>query len=65
MFVSVLLQGIAALLTFLAVYNFYWKRRNLPPGPIPLPLVGNILELAKNEAWEETFLRWKKRYGDM
>ncbi|KAF7637785.1 hypothetical protein Mgra_00002759 [Meloidogyne graminicola] len=45
-------------------YNFYFKRRNLPPGPIPLPLVGNLLEL-KKEMPEKCFLRWKHKYGNI
>lgn len=31
--------------TLIAVYvtNFYWKVSKYPKGPIPLPLLGNIL----------------------
>ncbi|KAH7718337.1 CBN-CYP-33C9 protein [Aphelenchoides avenae] len=58
-----IVELLLALATVLAFYNFYWKRRNLPPGPTPLPFVGNMLTLAKAGNWEDAFVRWKKQYG--
>lgn len=34
----------------------------LPPGPKPLPFVGNALELPR-EYQERTFLAWGRQYG--
>uniref|UniRef100_A0AC34GQL3 Cytochrome P450 n=1 Tax=Panagrolaimus sp. ES5 TaxID=591445 RepID=A0AC34GQL3_9BILA len=43
--------------------HFYWKRRNLPPGPCPLPILGNTLSLALNPPGYQPLLEWKKKYG--
>ncbi|EGT51399.1 CBN-CYP-33D1 protein [Caenorhabditis brenneri] len=49
---------------FLYIFHeVYWKRRNLPPGPTPVPILGNLLELNKLKPGYEAFGRWKKQFG--
>ncbi|CAD5209536.1 unnamed protein product [Bursaphelenchus okinawaensis] len=54
---------ILALLAITLFYNYFWKRRKLPPGPPPLPLVGNVHTLSQQERWEDKFIEWSKTYG--
>ena len=55
------------ILTFLAVCIYFFHTRRfvrLPPGPKPLPLVGNIHQMPI-EYQEKTFYEWGKTYGEL
>ena len=50
------------ILWIISGFIFPRKNRQLPPGPRPFPLVGNILQLP-SEFQERTLLTWGRRYG--
>jgi hypothetical protein len=51
---------------FLAVLVARRKARSsglpYPPGPKPLPVIGNVLDISITEPWL-TYTAWKKIYG--
>ncbi|KAI6232795.1 hypothetical protein M3Y99_00991000 [Aphelenchoides fujianensis] len=55
------LLAITALFVLLFVYNFHWKRRGLPPGPAPWPLVGNSAAFSRRPY--AAFDEWRRRFG--
>lgn len=58
--IGLILATIVGLFFF---YHLYWKRRNLPPGPLPMPIVGNLFQFY----WyglDKAFLQFQKDFGD-
>lgn len=61
--IGVLNVGIAILGLFLAKRWLSRRMGPLPPGPRPLPFIGNLLDLPVGSKDWETFSRWAKEYG--
>ena len=58
-----MLLGIA--FVALIIYQYWHFRTHFPHGPWPLPFVGNSFELRGAKRWEDKFLEWKNKYGNI
>ncbi|DBA13692.1 TPA: hypothetical protein GDO54_018492 [Pyxicephalus adspersus] len=47
--ISTLLLGFIISCVIFSSWNALYRRRNLPPGPTPLPIVGNVLQIRRGE----------------
>ncbi|MEE6491128.1 hypothetical protein FKM82_016105 [Ascaphus truei] len=51
-------------LLILTVGKNMWKRRKLPPGPFPLPILGNFLQF-QSDGLSPYFLKMSEKYGSV
>lgn len=59
--IAILLLSLLFVAILLLVHDFYtWQY--LPPGPPPLPFIGNKLSLPRSKPWLQ-FQEWSKQYG--
>uniref|UniRef100_A0A8C5QAK0 Cytochrome P450 n=1 Tax=Leptobrachium leishanense TaxID=445787 RepID=A0A8C5QAK0_9ANUR len=62
--VDTLLVGIISLLFFYIVWNSMRRNHKLPPGPTPLPLIGNLLQIERGQL-VNSFMKFSKQYGSV
>ncbi|XP_054155967.1 cytochrome P450 1A1-like [Oppia nitens] len=46
-----------------SVVKFYYRYLSLPPGPFPLPLVGNMLTFRSKPHWDDIIRQLAEKYG--
>ncbi|XP_069129053.1 cytochrome P450 2B4-like [Argopecten irradians] len=61
---SGLVWTLLAVLVVFYLWNRHQRLKSLPPGPTPLPLLGNLLDLASSDQLE-TFRKLREKYGDL
>jgi cytochrome P450 len=53
----------AFFITFLIIFLYVKRQRlPLPPGPPPIPIIGNLHQIPKQNPWR-TYQEWHKKYG--
>ncbi|XP_077338030.1 cytochrome P450 2G1-like [Lithobates pipiens] len=61
---TLLLTALLCLIILYVIWNQVSNRRRLPPGPTPLPLIGNLLQV-RNGDMANTLMELGKQYGSV
>ncbi|XP_075043096.1 cytochrome P450 2F2-like [Mixophyes fleayi] len=56
------LVGLVTISFVLFYVQYVWRRRKMPPGPFPLPILGNFLQL-QSEGLVPSLVKMAKRFG--
>uniref|UniRef100_A0A8C5WMD5 Cytochrome P450 n=1 Tax=Leptobrachium leishanense TaxID=445787 RepID=A0A8C5WMD5_9ANUR len=62
--IDTLLVGLISFLVIYIVWNSMRRKHNLPPGPTPLPLIGNLLQIQRGQL-AKSLLKFSKQYGSV
>ncbi|XP_071979126.1 cytochrome P450 2A4-like [Engystomops pustulosus] len=62
--VTLLLVAFLSCLIFFMGFKHFWRKGTLPPGPTPLPILGNFLQLSGGDI-VQALLKHSEKYGDV
>ncbi|KAM4696332.1 cytochrome P450 2G1-like [Rhinophrynus dorsalis] len=57
---GMLLIALLSCLYIYSTWNAMYKKRNLPPGPTPYPVIGNLLSIKRGELVKSLMKLWEK-----
>ncbi|XP_073497696.1 cytochrome P450 2G1-like [Phyllobates terribilis] len=62
--ITFLLTAVVSCLILIISFMHFWRKGNLPPGPTPLPILGNLLQLSKGGI-VKSLLNLSEKYGEV
>ncbi|XP_053330123.1 cytochrome P450 2G1-like [Spea bombifrons] len=62
--VEILFLGLVCCLFIRSTWNSMYKDRNLPPGPTPLPFIGNLLQIERGQM-VKSLMKFTEKYGSV
>ncbi|KAM4642704.1 cytochrome P450 2G1-like [Discoglossus pictus] len=63
-FLILLLTLFLSFMVVFSTWNRIYRKNNLPPGPTPLPIIGNLLQLKRGKL-VESLMKFREKYGSV